>query len=251
MIEPYLEKHGKAALLFSGGIDSLALLEHTKDFHDKIIALYCDTGAAFPHVRQFVVDTLERYGIEYYIVKSDVMRFQADNGIPADIVPISYTKVISEAKREEPSVKVVQWTACCMNCLWLPMIRFVKDLGLSLVLRGHKKADELNGVDSGTIEDGITVINPLDDWSDKDVEEFLESRGIGVPRQYGEMKDSLDCYCCTAPLFGGLNKARKRLLFMKRYYPLQYETLVKHLDDVYGAALVEINNLGILLEEVG
>jgi len=154
------------------------------------------------------------------------------------------------AARDQESISLVPWTSCCHYNIWYPLWNYCAENGYSLLLRGTKGADEIKGVDSGFEFDGIEVVNPIQDWTHDEVFAYLEERGITLPKQYEYFKDSLDCICCTAPLFGGYDKAKARLKFIKKYYPLQYESLIKTLDDIYTVSLTEVVSFGRLIEEV-
>jgi len=252
-MDELFEKHDKVVLAFSGGADSVALLEYTKKYHDRIKVIYCDAGAAFPHVKDFVVESLEKYQVDYEIIRReiDVQQFFRRVGYPADIVPTSQSPIMRMAARDKDSLRLVPWTSCCNYNIWNPLWEYCSKNGYTLLLRGTKHSDKNRGVDSYYEYEGIEVFNPIEAWSDEKVFSYLKEHNIRLPEQYEFFKDSLDCICCTAPLFGGYDKAKARLAFIKKYYPLQYESLIKSIDEIYIAALGEINDLGRLLEEAG
>ena len=47
-------RHKKAVLSFSGGKDSLACLHLCRPYRDKLTVAWVNTGAAFPHIVEFV-----------------------------------------------------------------------------------------------------------------------------------------------------------------------------------------------------
>ena len=120
--------------------------------------------------------------------------------------------------------------------------------GYTLLLRGTKHSDKNRGVDSYYEYEGIEVFNPIEAWSDEEVFSYLKEHNIRLPEQYEYFKDSLDCICCTAPLFEGITSAKNRFDFIKNFYPLQYESLLNTMDEIYMLSMIDLNGLGILLE---
>ena len=240
----------KAAVYFSGGIDSLVMLHYLQPVHKRLVVFYRDTGAAFPHVREFVFDCLAKYNLEYQIVSGgcDVMQLHRAVGLPADIVPMNNHPVILESKEQTSAPKFIPWVECCRAVIWDPLWNAVVESGLKVILRGQKLCDGLKGTPDGSEQDGITVRHPLNHWTDEDVKRYARDNQLQLPEQYKTIKDSLDCHCCTAPLFGGIGKAQARLDFMKENYPLQYASLIKKLESLHTCSMAATLELGELLE---
>ncbi len=63
------DRHDKAVLSFSGGKDSLVCLDLCRDYRDKLTVAWVNTGAMFPHMREFVYRAVE--GFNFVELESD------------------------------------------------------------------------------------------------------------------------------------------------------------------------------------
>ena len=53
-LESLFDRHEKAVLAFSGGKDSLVCLDICRAYRDQLTVVWVNTGAMFPHMRDFV-----------------------------------------------------------------------------------------------------------------------------------------------------------------------------------------------------
>ena len=142
-----------------------------------------------------------------------------------------------------PRVKMQSWFECCNRLIWQPMNDFVRDSGATLVIRGAKNCDELTGVESGTVVDGIEYFNPLEKWDEEDTISFLNKNDVPVSDHFSMVRDSLDCYSCTAMADFTASVAADRDDFIQRYYPLIYRQVQRNKLAIVGAIEEEINRL--------
>lgn len=206
----------KAALQFSGGKDSLALLHMAVPYMDRITVFFGDTGAVYPHVKQFVLDTCAELGVRPVVVSPfmPVAEFTEQYGYPSDIVP---TERAPEAAWMMPKgqTKIQSYVSCCGNMLWAPMQAAIKQSGLKIILRGTKACDPHVTVPHGHKDEHFEYRSPLWGWTDQEVFMYLE--GKNVPDQYPQIADSMDCWLCTAHMTGEF--ARAKLDYAKQKYP--------------------------------
>ena len=107
-----------------------------------------------------------------------------------------------------------------------PMQKAVKESGVKTVLRGSKKSDSRVGVADGHVEDGITYLSPLWNWSDAQVFGYLEKEGVTLPKHYTAVPDSLDCWLCTGHL---LRHGAAKAQWTKENYPDLWPELSRRL----------------------
>jgi len=197
-----MELSDKAVLQFSGGKDSTALLYLCRPLLNKITVFFSDTGAVYPHVVEFVHETCAKLGAELRVVKPpiSVKDYTEREGLPADIVPIEAMREVQWTQKDKAPVLVQSYLKCCSAMIFEPMQRAVKESGAKIILRGSKKADSRVGVPDGYVEEGITYLSPLWNWSDADVFAYLDREGVALPKHYPEIPDSLDCWLCTGHL---------------------------------------------------
>lgn len=231
------------AIQFSGGKDSLACLYLYKD-DPEVVALYADTGSAFPHVRKFVFDTVQKLGMKLHIVSPEISAdaWQDRNGLPADILPVDATPLMRKMAKEPYKATLVPYPVCCGANLWEPMMRGVHEVGASVVVRGSKSCDGKVGAPDGYVENGITFLSPLWDWSEADVFAYLEKVGAELPPQYAMGADSLDCWCCTAYMD---HHGAKRFAYMKEHYPDLYAKAKPRLNAVRDTVSASLRNIDL------
>ncbi len=177
-----LLRMGKPFVLFSGGKDSLCLLEYIrrlgKQINKKITALHVDTTAGFPEVEEYVRKVCNKMGVPLKTVRP----------------PHNYFDL---AKRWGiPGVKS-RW--CCETLKIAPMRRFLNKVeGPKVVFDGIRAAE------SNVRAKYLPVwyhpsfrcisVSPIFSWSDKRIENYIDryelSRG---PTE--ELRCSGECWC--------------------------------------------------------
>ncbi len=193
-------------LEFSGGKDSLACLYLLRYEWPRLTVLWVNTGAAYPEtieqmrkVREMVPHFLE--------VKSDQPSQIEANGLPADVVPIRST--VLGQRIHGPSTLMQSFLGCCHDNLWKPAQDAIKALGATVVIRGQRNTDSRKSpIRSGHIEDGVKYLFPIQDWTEKQVRDYLTSQGVELPPHYAYFNSSLDCWNCTAYMDHNVGRAK-------------------------------------------
>ncbi len=181
------------ALALSGGKDSMACLHLLKDELD--IAIFVDTGFAYPETLNLI--EYARSMVEVVVVRSDRVSQNEREGIPSDVVPINWTR-LGESLTVKKGFLVQSYLGCCFENLFLPLMAEAKRLGVKTLYLGQRKEENhKSSIPSGSVDDGITRIYPIDDWTEKGVFDFLSER-MEIPSHYSIKHSSLDCYDCTA-----------------------------------------------------
>ncbi|MBW2664095.1 MAG: phosphoadenosine phosphosulfate reductase family protein, partial [Deltaproteobacteria bacterium] len=90
MLAHLLNKHEKAILQFSGGKDSLAILNLCKSHLDRILVVHLDTGAGLPHMDDFIREAVDRVGGTLRIIRPEMPQVDSIRmfGSPVDIAPL-------------------------------------------------------------------------------------------------------------------------------------------------------------------
>jgi 3'-phosphoadenosine 5'-phosphosulfate sulfotransferase (PAPS reductase)/FAD synthetase len=181
------------ALAFSGGKDSMACLHLMRERLD--CAIYVDTGYAYPETQKLVEYAASMLPV--HVVHSDRAGQNEREGIPADVVPIDWTK-LGQAITGPRAVMVQSYLGCCYENVSAPLLQKAQELGVTELVYGqrteeHHKAPSRNG----DVIAGIKRLHPIEDWTTAEVLDYLKTK-MEVPPHYAIKHSSLDCYDCTA-----------------------------------------------------
>lgn len=232
----------KKALQFSGGKDSLVTLHLFRDKLDEILVTWINTGAAYPDtIRQMA--ELKAQVPHFLEIKSNQPAQIAEWGYPADVVPLHFT-LLGRRVRETKHPYVLQDTYnCCAANLWKPMQDAMKERGITTIIRGQRISEKYKTwIRSGHVEDGITYIFPLENWSEAQVFAYLRENKIPIPDYYATEMHSRDCWNCT----GYMDEAAGRIGNLP---PLQQKEVLRRLREIDAAVKVEHKYLEDILEQ--
>lgn len=81
-----IERYGRVALAFSGGMESLLLLELARPHRDRVTVIWTNTGAMFPHMVDFIREATR--GFDFVEARSDVRASFGKDGFPAKPFPL-------------------------------------------------------------------------------------------------------------------------------------------------------------------
>ena len=210
----------RKVLQFSGGKDSLACLYMYKDDPEVVVA-YANSGSPMPNIVNFIRKTTSDLNMQLHEVGPSipVEQWQDKNGLPVDILPIDAAPVMRATLANPPKQALVPYNVCCTVNKWQPMQNLISDIGAKIVIRGSRKSDPKISAADGHVENGITYLSPIWDWSDEDVFEYLKGMGAEIPPQYEQGGDSMDCWCCTAYMD---HHGAQRYAHMKKHFPELY-----------------------------
>ena len=212
-----ISRHDRIALQLSGGRDSLACLYLMKPYWDRLTVYWCNNGDPYPEtmaqmkrIRAEVPHFVEIEGRQPSVV--------TEFGLPTDILPVSSTPMGIAGSGQ--GLLMQDRYSCCLRSFMLPMHeRMVAD-DITLIIRGQKNADRLKGpLRSGQVDGGIEYLFPIEDWTTKQVMDFLREQNVPIPRFYEMLNSAPDCMTCSAWWEEGFVK------YLKRYHHPQYQVV--------------------------
>lgn len=212
-----LARHERAAVMFSGGKESLVVAHMLKPYREKLTLVWSNTGAMFPHMADFVRAFADEHGYELVVVHSDQEGYFSQFGWPARIIPIH--------RNPAGKIKTGPWGACCTRLRSKPILDWMFLHGVRAIVHGQRAQDDVPISFVGQCEE----IAPLWTWSEEDVYGYLQEHGIALPEQYGQgYADSGECWNCTAEI------DPERFKWMRARYPALLVQLVPRIATVYG-----------------
>lgn len=223
-ISAVIDRHEKIALQLSGGKDSLACLYLLKDHWPKIKAYNLNTGSQFPETAE-IIDNLRAEGVDIVEIASNQPEVVREYGLPSDIVPVESTPFAIVAGSSNALIQ--DRYSCCIRTIMMPMHQRMIEDGVTLIIRGQRADDTHKApIKSGHIEDGIEYLFPIEDWSSRDVMEFLKAEKVKLPRFYEILDEAPDCMTCSAWWEKGVAK------YLKRYHNDAYIEVQKRLETI-------------------
>lgn len=201
------------ALAFSGGKDSMACLHLMRD--QLNCAIYIDTGFTYPETDDMVAYAATM--ISVHRVTSDRQGQNDREGIPAEIVPINWTRQGQAIAGPQP-VMLQSYLGCCWDNISAPLWDTVKRLGVTTLVTGQRKEDTYKApIRSFGMFEGVTRLHPIEDWTTQQVLDYLRTK-MEIPPHYALQHSSLDCYDCT----GFSRESQDRIAWTKSTHPDKY-----------------------------
>jgi phosphoadenosine phosphosulfate reductase len=240
-MQDFFNRHEKIALMFSGGRDSLACLELYRNYLDKLILIWVNTGANFPEIE----DYMDQLNVPNFVeVRTNQPLSLEVNGHPVDILPVNFSN-IGQAVTSQKDIKLRTYFDCCAENQWIPAHQKIQELGITCVVRGQRQSElHTNPIKSGEVIDGIEYVFPILHWSDQDVVEYLKSKDIEITERLSMSHSSLDCWNCTAYIAD----SKQRFEYIKKHYPQQHEAVVNLLKRIDNVVTAEINKIRQITE---
>jgi 3'-phosphoadenosine 5'-phosphosulfate sulfotransferase (PAPS reductase)/FAD synthetase len=238
---PFFDRHQKIALQLSGGRDSLAALYLLRPYWDRLTVYWTNTGDPFPENLAILREVCA--AVPHFVeIAGDQPGVVAQYGLPSDIVPASHTPV-GKAGSGHTAPLIQDRYSCCARVFMLPMHQRMLDDGITLIIRGQKQADALKGpIRSGDVVDGIEYWFPIEDWSNRQVMDYLRAQGAPVPRFYEVLDGAPDCMTCSAYWEHGV------AAYLKRYHYDAYQEVQRRLNTIRDAITPSIGHFN---QEIG
>lgn len=201
-------------LALSGGKDSIACLHLCR--HSIDCAIYVDTGKSYPETQKMI-----RYaqGITPVVIVQTNQQEQNDReGLPADVVPIDWTRIGQQVSGPKPAT-IQSYLSCCHENIAYPLLQQAKELGATEIIYGQRNEDGHKATSrDGDMTDGIRRLHPIEDWTSEQVLKYLQTV-MTVPEHFYFEHSSLDCYDCTA----FRKNTQDRIAFTRDKYPEFHE----------------------------
>lgn len=217
-------------LAFSGGKDSLACWYLYKAKNP--IVFWVNTGKAYPETLA-IVDEIRSEAVEFIEINTDQQAQIDANGIPSDIVPIANTLdgMIVSGKKD---VLIQSYLNCCLENITDPLINAIKKRGITQIIKGQRNDESFKGESRhGVTLYGIEHIQPIENWTSKQVLDFVATQRGQLPDHFKLNHTSLDCYDCT----GFMKDSADRVKWTKVNHPELYDKYALNMSKLKGTII--------------
>jgi len=183
-------EHMPAVLASSLGAEDMVLTDAVLTGGIAIEIFTLDTGRLHPETLSLIERVRERYGYEIRAYRPDteaVDRYVSEVGLDAIYRSVELRRRCCEIRKVEPLTRALAGKAA-----WVTGLRRAQS-----VTRADLPLRELEPVH------GLWKFNPLAEWSERDVWDYLRSRGVPYNPLHDRGFRSIGCAPCTRPTAAG------------------------------------------------
>jgi len=184
------EFKGKIALSSSLGMED-QVLTHIVCNIDKTTKIFTlDTGRLFPETYDLIHRTNHKYGIKmsvYFPDAKEVEEMVNTKGINLFFESVENRKLCCNIRKIQPLKRAFA--------------------GLDVWICGLRREQSVTRQDMQRIEwdeaNGIIKLNPLIDWTEQEVRDFIKTHGVPYNPLHDKGYPSIGCQPCTRAIFAG------------------------------------------------
>jgi len=171
---------------FSGGKDSLVVLDLVSSVARDFSVIFVDTGLEHPWTREYVEQYARRHGLRLLVASAgDAF----DDNFPAF----------------GPPAKDFRW--CCKVCKLAPVVRLMEEQYPkgTLTVEGNRRLESfararLDLIEENPFVPGQVIANPIRDWTALEVWLHILWRSLEFNRLYEEDIERVGCWMCPSAL---------------------------------------------------
>jgi len=184
------EYKGKIALSSSLGTEDQVLTHMVCEIDKSTKIFTLDTGRLFPETYELIHRTNSKYGIRlsvYFPEAGHVEKMVGEKGINLFFESVENRKLCCNIRKLEPLKRAFA--------------------GLEVWICGLRREQSVTRHNMQRIEwdeaNGLIKLNPLIDWTEGDVLQFIKSHGIPYNPLHDKGFPSIGCQPCTRAIFPG------------------------------------------------
>ena len=181
---------GKIAFSTSLGMEDQVLTEMISSIDPDLRIFTLDTGRLFPETYDLISRTAGKYNMlinVYFPDAAEVEQMVAEKGVNLFYNSIENRKLCCEVRKLRPLARALEGMDA-----WITGLRKHQS-----VTRNNLKVVEWDENNS------LLKINPLINWSEQEVKEYVEARGIPVSPLHSRGFASIGCQPCTRAIETG------------------------------------------------
>jgi len=171
---------------FSGGKDSLVVMDIVSSVTKDFATIFIDTGLEHPVTRRYVNEMAEKNGLRLLIA-------EASDAFDDNFASFG------------PPAKDFRW--CCKVCKLAPLTRLIEEKFPkgTLTIEGNRRLESFSRAHTELVHEnpfvpGQVIVNPIRDWSALDVWLYIIWRQLDYNPLYDEDIERVGCWMCPSSL---------------------------------------------------
>jgi phosphoadenosine phosphosulfate reductase len=180
------ERNLPLTVSFSGGKDSLVVLDLVSSITKDFTTVFIDTGLEHPQTRDYVNETAKNRGLRLLIAQAgDAF----DDNFPSF----------------GPPAKDFRW--CCKVCKLAPASKIIEEKFPkgTLTVEGNRRLESFSRAYTDLVQEnpfvpGQIIVNPIRDWTALDVWLYIMMRDLDYNPLYDEDIERVGCWMCPSSL---------------------------------------------------
>ena len=231
-INDAMDKGERAALAFSGGSDSLVLLDLVHQTRQKPFVIWIDSQMEWPGTREFIQETVSRYKLQLRIARAERTPEQqwARTGWPM------LGKRAAREWMQQHSITrgfKINVSECCRTMKIQPARRLTRNLGCTVQITGQRGQADDNVRGLRTLQDGhlfyqkrdrLWIANPLTGWTDEEIRAYITDHSLKEHPAKIRRAHTIGCIYCG----GGSQFTNSGLRVLRQQQPdLWHDYMIK------------------------
>ncbi len=184
------EFDGKLAFGTSLGAEDQVITDMIAKINKDTKIFTLDTGRVFPETYETLQDTIDKYGIKidvYFPNSEKVERMVNEKGINLFYKSVENRKMCCHVRKIEPLQRAMTGVD-----VWVTGIR--REQSVTRILTDIVEYDSANGK---------IKVNPLVDWTEQDVWDYIKQHGVPYNKLHDKGFPSIGCQPCTRAIGEG------------------------------------------------
>lgn len=206
IIDRAFAEHPKGCLAFSGGSDSLVLLDmvYRRTPHRPPV-VFADDQMSHPQTLPFIRETCKRYGAALHIAKATRTPLEQWQTQGWPMLGKLAARLWMQKHRHRNMGFRLDVSSCCRNMKIAPARKLMRSLGFDMQMTGQRGQtdDALRGLralkDSALVyvkSDRLWIANPLTGWTDCMIRRYIEQNALQEHPAKADGASTIGCLFC-------------------------------------------------------
>lgn len=196
----------KACLAFSGGSDSVLLLDIVFRHTDyRPVVIFADSQMEYPETEAFCREVCEHYGAHLHVARADRTPEEQWRKQGWPMMGKIAARTWMQRHKANPLGFKIDVSSCCRNMKIAPARKLARKLGCDLQLTGVRGSSDdilrgLRAIKDGAIHyvktDKLTICNPLTGWTNTMGRRYRDKHNLPIHPAKARGAMTIGCVCC-------------------------------------------------------